>query len=81
MSAERAILALNAGSSSLKFALFEIGAPLALTAICFSNSTPAASPRGWTIWVARLRIYLVTDRPYSSNAHRSRSISLRRTTS
>ncbi len=32
MSADRAILALNAGSSSLKFALFEIGAPLALTA-------------------------------------------------
>ena len=32
MSADRAILALNAGSSSLKFALFEIGAPLTLTA-------------------------------------------------
>ena len=32
MTASRAILALNAGSSSLKFALFEIGASLALTA-------------------------------------------------
>lgn len=32
VSAPRAILALNAGSSSLKFALFEIGAPLALIA-------------------------------------------------
>jgi acetate kinase len=32
MSAGRAILALNAGSSSLKFALFEIGASLGLTA-------------------------------------------------
>jgi acetate kinase len=32
MSADRAILALNAGSSSLKFALFDIGASLALTA-------------------------------------------------
>jgi acetate kinase len=31
MSARRAILALNAGSSSLKFALFEIGASLGLT--------------------------------------------------
>ena len=31
MSAGRAILALNAGSSSLKFALFEIGASLGLT--------------------------------------------------
>ena len=32
MSSDRAILALNAGSSSLKFALFEIGASLDLTA-------------------------------------------------
>ena len=31
MSVGRAILALNAGSSSLKFALFEVGASVALT--------------------------------------------------